>query len=151
MIAALRRMRKLDERGSTVVEFAFVSPLVIILILAALQLGLALRANAGIRQLAGWAGREAMVSYQLFGDGDTVGAAELKEMIEDEAKAPAYNLGNGSLNVEVSLVQDTTLLTVNRINVRIEYDFPLNLPFVPAQTIELAVARTFFVPNASSV
>lgn len=140
-----------DERGSTVVEFALVSPMVIILILSALQLGLALRANAGLRELIGWAGREAVVSYQVFGDDDTISEDDLKAKIEAEAAKAAYNLKNGTLAVVVESDQDTTLLTVNRIRIRMDYDYPLDLPFIPTQTIDLGVERTFFVPNASPV
>lgn len=138
---------RLDQCGATAVEFALVSPILIVLILGALQLGQVLRANAGLRELAGWAGREAVVSFQSFSGNQPLGPEELEASIEERAALASYNLRNGTLDVNVTNVQDTTLLTVNRVRVQLNYDYNLSLPFLPAQTINLTVDRTFFVPN----
>ena len=145
-----RRRLCRDDRGSTVVEFALVSPVLIMLILAALQFGMVLRANAGLRDLAGWAGREAVVSYQLVSDG-TIGATQLKNNIVERAENMRYNLRDGTLNVTVTNAADTTLLTVNRVRIQMTYNQPISLPFLPIASVPLRVDRTFFVPNDSTL
>ena len=146
------RLRHLirDRRGSALIEFALVSPMVIILIMAALQFGLSLRANAGLRDLAGWAGREAVVSYQVASDG-AIGAEQLRSNIIARAQHPRYNLTDGALTVGVTSTADTTLLTVNRVRIQLSYGYPLSIPLLPAITIPLTVDRTFFVPNSSTL
>ena len=140
-----------NERGSAVIEFALVSPLVILLILGALQLGMVLRANAGLRELAGWGGRRAVISYQIVSDNDTIGAATLKSLIQNEAKSRKYNLEGGTLTVTVTNQADTALLTVNRMRLQLTYNYPLSLPFISTKSIPLSADRTFYVPNASTV
>jgi len=138
-----------DKRGSTVVEFALVSPIVIMLILAAVEFGSVMRANAGLRELSGWAGREAVVSYQVVGD-TVIGANELKTRIETEARSPKYNLRNGRFNVDVTTRPNTALLTVMELRVRLRYNLPVSLPFLPSNTINFDTTRTYYVPNPAT-
>jgi Flp pilus assembly protein TadG len=135
------------QRGSTAVEFALVSPLVIMLILAALEFGMAFRANAGLRNLAGWAGRGAIVATQVERNGESVDTAAVRASIIAEAARKSYNLGSGVLAVTVSNTQDTSLLTVHRIRVRLVYTHPISVPFLPVSSVPMTVDRTFFAPN----
>ncbi len=136
-----------DERGSTVAEFAMVSPMVIMLILAALEFGGVLRANAGLRDLAGWAGREAMIDTQVARNGESVDTAGIRTDILAQAENPGYNLGEGTLAVKVTNTQDTALLTVHRVRIRLVYSHPISVPFLPIAAVPLRADRTFFVPN----
>lgn len=124
--------------------------MVIMLILAALEFGEALRANAGLRELAGWAGREAVVSYQVVSDG-TLTATNLDDMIKARAKDRRYNLRGGTLTVTVTINQDVALLTVNRVRIVMTYTHPVSVPFLSLTGVPLSVDRTFYVPNASTV
>lgn len=140
-----------DQRGSALIEFALVSPMVVMLILAALEFGMALRANAGLRELAGEAGRDALISYQIVGDEDGfMGSEELADDIRDKAATAKYNLNNGTLGVDVEVTDNTSLLTVQEVHVTLTYDYPISLPFIRGQTINLAVDRTFFVPHPAT-
>jgi Flp pilus assembly protein TadG len=141
------RPLKRDERGSTVVEFAMISPLVILLILAALEFGMALRANAGLRDLAGWAGRDAIVATQVERNGESVDTVAVRNKIIAEAAKKSYNLGSGALTVTVTNVQDTTLLTVHRIRIQLVYTHPISVPFLSVTGVPMRVDRTFFAPN----
>lgn len=142
----IRRLKR-DDRGSTVVEFAMISPLVILLILAALEFGMALRANAGLRNLAGWAGRAAIVATQVDRNGESVDTAAVRTRIITESARQSYNLGRGVLGVTVTNVQDTSLLTVHRIRIRLVYTHPISVPFLPVTSVPMQVDRTFFAPN----
>jgi Flp pilus assembly protein TadG len=135
-----------NQRGSALIEFALVSPLLIMIILAALQFGLMLRANAGLRELAGWAGRQAVVSYQVKAS-DGINPAALKTLIENEAMSRKYNLENGTLKVVTTSVQNTALLTVNEVGIKLNYDYPISVPFLGQSLVKLSVDRTFYVPN----
>ncbi len=138
-----------DQRGSALIEFAMISPLVVMFILAALQFGLALRANAGLRELAGWAGREAVVSYQIVGDG-VKDDAEIKNMIKGEAAKAKYNLNNGSLNVSVESFSNTSFLTVKEIRLSLIYRHPISVPLMVGKVINFKVNRTYYIPNPAT-
>ena len=124
-----------------------VSPIVIMLILAALEFGGVLRANAGLRDLAGWAGRNAMISTQVDRNGESVDTAGIRAEIIAQAENRGYNLGEGVLAVTVTNRQDTALLTVHRVRIRLVYDHPVSVPFLPITSIPMTTDRTFFVPN----
>lgn len=143
----MKRRLLSNERGSTVAEFAMVSPVVIMLILAALEFGGVLRANAGLRDLAGWGGRNAIIATQVDRSGETVDAAGIRSGIIARAENPGYNLGEGTLAVTVTPTQDTTLLTVHRVRIRLVYSHPVSVPFLPIASVPMTVERTFFVPN----
>lgn len=135
-----------DQRGSALIEFALVSPMVIMLILGALEFGRVLQSNAGLRELAGWAGRQAVISYQIVGDG-VVGADALKTNIRTEAARAKYNLSAGTLGVTVNVNDITTLPTVQRVNVALTYNHTVSMPFLQGKTINLSVNRAYFVPH----
>lgn len=143
----MRRRLLSNDRGSTAAEFAMVSPVVIMLILGALEFGGVLRANAGLRDLAGWAGREAMISTQVERNGESVDTAGIRTDIIAQAENPGYNLGEGTLAVTVTNTQDTALLTVHRVRIRLVYSHPISVPFLPIASVPLRADRTFFVPN----
>ena len=146
MSRRLARTLAQDRRGSTVVEFALVGPVVVLMVMAALELGMALRANAALRDLIGWAGREAVVSYQLVASGGQT-KTQIEEAIRSRAASGGYKLGNGTLRPVVTIVRDTSLLTVNRVNIHLTYAYRISLPLVPDQTVNMDFDRTFYVPN----
>lgn len=143
----MKRRLLSNERGSTVAEFAMVSPIVIMLILAALEFGGVLRANAGLRDLAGWAGRNALISTQVNRNGESVDTAGIRTDIIARAENRGYNLGEGTLAVTVTNTQDTALLTVHRVRIRLIYNHPVSVPFLPITSVPMSADRTFFVPN----
>ena len=143
----MKRRLLSNDRGSTVAEFAMVSPIVITLILAALEFGGVLRANAGLRDLAGWAGRNAIIATQVERNGESVDTASIRSGIIAQAENRGYNLREGMLTVTVSNTQDTTLLTVHRVRIRLAYNHPVSVPFLPITSVPMTADRTFFVPN----
>lgn len=148
MMRTLRRLWR-AERGSALIEFAMLSPLTVMFIMASLEFGSAMKANAGLRELAGDAGRTAMVEYQLASDG-YFNNATLKSKIVAAAATKRYNLNSSDLTVNVTSKANTALLTVLEITVALQYDYHFSLPFLPNQTIDMDVSRTFYVPNPAS-
>lgn len=143
----MKRRLLRDDRGSTVAEFAMVSPIIIMLILAALEFGGVLRANAGLRDLAGWAGRGAIIATQVERNGESVDTAGIRSGIIAQAGNRRYNLGEGALTVTVASAQDTALLTVHRVRIQLVYNHPVSVPFLPVTSVPMRADRTFFVPN----
>jgi len=133
-----------DSRGSSVVEFALVCPVLITFILGALEVGTALRANAGLRDLAGWAGRQAVIARQ-----QNPSAALVKTTVENDIRNRAasgrYNITATGLTVEATVAQHATVPGVDRVTIRLDYNHPVSIPFVTVKQIPISVVKTYFV------
>lgn len=110
MIRKIRRISS-DERGATVVEFAFAMPILIIMIWMIAQLGLAFRAMAGIQHALGEGARLATIYPKPSNDdikakitskvyGITPGTFTVVEPVD----------GAGFVDLQVNYTQPTTLL-----------------------------------------
>jgi len=81
-----------DERGAAVIEMAFALPALIILLWMVVQLGLVLRAMAGIQHALGEGARTATVyPYQAPSTSNTA--------IEDAMNAAVYGIGPGDFDI----------------------------------------------------
>ena len=63
MTRALKRLRQ-DRAGSTIIEFAFLAPVIITMFLAILQVGTWMHSYNALRSIAADAGRYTAVQYQ---------------------------------------------------------------------------------------
>jgi Flp pilus assembly protein TadG len=120
--AAMGRDRLLrDERGSTIVEWAFVGPIAILLTLGAVEMGRALFAQAAITQAVKETVRFASVR----------GAASGAEATVDELEAMARqlaDLADAETQVAVAWAPDNRPGSV--VTVTMQHDFqPVTTPF----------------------
>ena len=135
-----------SQSGSTAIEFAFVAPLLVMFMLGAVQFGTGLHANAAMRELAGWAGRKAVVSYQNA-PANRITADQLKADISARVSSGTYKIDAARLIADVNVVQNTSLATVKEFRITLRYTHSLSLPLMPVQTFPLRINRTFFVQN----
>lgn len=61
MIAAIITKLARNERGTTLIEFALVSPIIILMLIGSLQMGMMLHASSGMQHALGEAARAARV------------------------------------------------------------------------------------------
>ncbi len=107
------------ENGQTIVEFALVAPLLIVLILGILQGGIAFNHYLVVTDAARAASREAIVARV---SGVSVAT------IQQTAKNAAGDLDQSKLNVTVSDPTDPTLTTAgSSVTVTVTYPFSINL------------------------
>src|SRR3546814_2060967 len=81
----LTKLRR-DARGTTLVEFALASPILIMFMLAVMQIGMTMQAYSALREVIGSGGRAAMVAYQDTSDG-VMSETQVEDMIKTRASA----------------------------------------------------------------
>lgn len=140
LFARLRR----DRRGSAVLEFSVIAPLLVTFILGGFQLAQALHANSSIREAVGNAGREAVVSYQITSDG-VMSEAQIEALVASEAVNSAHRLKAANLTVDATISGD--LGDWRQLTIAATYDFPVNVPFMAPITIDLDQSRIFYIPD----
>lgn len=133
-----------EEGGSTLIEFAFALPVLVMFIIGVLQIGMMMQANSALREVIGWGGREAMVSYQDTSDG-VFSDTTIENMIIAKATDDAHRLKADNLTVDVAVATDPTLL-VRTIRIDLDYDLEFAIPLWDAQVLTLTENRTFYVP-----
>ena len=132
-----------NERGAALIEFAFAAPILLSLVLGAVQAGVMLQANSQVKQAIGEAGRAAVVAYQDTSDG-VLTAAEVKALVIKEATTKG-GLDSRKLSVTTTIADDETVLT-KIITVNLTYGVDLVIPFVDNRTISLTESRRFYAP-----
>ena len=97
-----------NERGAALIEFAFAAPILLSLVLGAVQAGVMLQANSQVKQAIGEAGRAAVVAYQDTSDG-VLTAAEVKALVIKEATTKGgLDLRNEIHGADGSIFTDVT-------------------------------------------
>jgi Flp pilus assembly protein TadG len=108
-----------SENGQTIVEFALVAPLLMVLILGILQGGIAFNHYLVVTDAARAASREAIVARV---SGVSVAT------IQQAAKNASGDLDQSKLNVTVSDPTDPTLTTAgSSVTVTVTYPYSINL------------------------
>src|SRR3546814_8718367 len=80
-----------DARGTTLVELALASPILIMFMLAVMQIGMTMQAYSALREVIGSGGRAAMVAYQDTSDG-VMSETQVEDMIKTSASAAGHRL-----------------------------------------------------------
>jgi Flp pilus assembly protein TadG len=129
MIRKIRRISN-DERGATVVEFAFAMPILIILIWMIAQLGLAFRAMAGIQHALGEGARLA-----------TIYPKPTNDAIKAKITAKVYGITPGTFTV-VNPVDGAGF-----VDLRVNYTQPTTLLLLPGPTISVSRTKRVWVAS----
>lgn len=117
-----------DERGAAALEFAVSAPLVLVLAVGSIQMGMALYAQAGLRSAVESGARYAAI-YPT--PADTV--------ISSQALQNAYGIDTTKVNGPT--FSHGTMNGINYVDISMAYSFPLHIPFVKNQSINLSYAR----------
>lgn len=140
LLARLRRNR----RGSAMIEFSVIAPILVTLLLGGFQIAQALHANSSLREAVGNAGREAVVSYQIVSDG-VLSETQIEALVTSEAINSAHRLKAANLTVDATISAD--LGDWRQLTIAATYDFPINVPFMRPVTVELDQSRVFYIPD----
>ena len=129
MIRKIRRISS-DDRGATVVEFAFAMPILIIMIWMIAQLGLAFRAMAGIQHALGEGARLATI-YPKPSNAD----------IKAKITSKVYGITPGTFTV-VEPVDGSGF-----VDLRVNYTQPTTLLLLPGPTISVSRTKRVWVAS----
>jgi hypothetical protein len=119
-----------------VVETAFALPVLIILLWAIIQLGLVMRAMAGIQHALGEGAREAVLFP--FPDPDE------NDRIKDRMVAAVYGIGPGTFE-EPSVVKGEDADGIEYVDLSVTYEQETNLIFLPGPTINVTRSKRVWV------
>ena len=134
-----------DARGTTLVEFALASPILIMFMLAVMQIGMTMQAYSALREVISSGGRAAMVAYQDKSDG-VMTETQVEDMIKTRASAAGHRLRADDLTVDVTITDDNVLLA-KKIQIDLDYDVELVIPFWKTSALTLSESRMFYVPQ----
>jgi Flp pilus assembly protein TadG len=126
-----------DERGATVVEFAFAFPALIVLIYAIAQLGMVYRAMSGIQHALGEGARIATV----WSD-----PAVTPAQIKTEMTNTVYGIGPGTFTI-ADPASGTTTGGAPYLDLRVTYTQPTSLLLFPGPTISVSRSKRVYIAS----
>ena len=130
-----------DHRGSVLVEFALLAPVIIALLIGVVQVGLHVQNSNAVRNLASDGARMATVAYQR---GNQLTAEQIGIMIRSEGVGGKYNLDTDRL--EINVTQPTSRIGgVREMRIQITYDPPNFLSFGGVSALRLSYERPVFL------
>ncbi|MCZ8172223.1 MAG: TadE/TadG family type IV pilus assembly protein [Novosphingobium sp.] len=115
-IRFIRRLRT-DNRGSTIIEFAMLAPIIFGLMLGVLQVGLQMHASNAVRSIVTESARYTMVEYQKDND---ITTEQIESRMLALAVNPPYGLSIDNVTVQVSQVA-SGITGTRRYNMRMTY------------------------------
>lgn len=120
-----------EEKGATIVEFAFAFPALVVLIYAIAQLGMVYRAMSGIQHSLGEGSRMAILYPRPSTDD-----------IEDKMEDAVFGIGPGTFNIPTPTeVNDTLLLKVT-------YTQTTSLLLFPGPTISVTRQKLVYTDGS---
>jgi Flp pilus assembly protein TadG len=126
-----------DDRGATVVEFAFAFPALIVLIYAIAQLGMVYRAMSGIQHSLGEGARIATV----WSD-----PAVTPTQIKTEMTNTVYGIGPGTFTI-ADPIAGTTSGGAPYLDLRVTYTQPTSLLLFPGPTISVSRSKRVYIAS----
>jgi len=144
MNAALALLRRLlrNRAGTSTLEFALIGPTLIFLMIAVLQIGLAMHSYNAIRNVAADTARFAVVRYQR-------GQAPTPAALETQAQAIATNapylLKSDAFAVDVEDAAVQRVDGAQEMTLTLTYTIPSVLPFARWTSVSIDFSRPIFV------
>ena len=130
-----------DERGTTIIEFALLAPVIIGLFMGAIQIGISMQAQNSLRGVASDTARFAVVEY-MKENKVTDSAIRLRALLI--AQSSPYLL-NDSVNVTVTPVATPRVHGTHEKTLTITYTPPQVLPFFDFTSEQMSFSRPIFV------
>ncbi|WP_336986434.1 TadE/TadG family type IV pilus assembly protein [Altererythrobacter aquiaggeris] len=130
-----------DSRGSTLVEFALLSPAFLLLIFGVIQVGAYAQNYNAVRNLASDASRFALVQYQKE---SRLTPGQLQTQIMAMGVGDAYNLDPDRLVVMVTN-QTSRIAGVKEMELTVNYAPPNFLEFAEVSGLTLTYERPLFL------
>lgn len=136
-----------DQRGSTIIEFALLAPVMFGMMFGVIQVGLSMQAYNALRNISSETARFAVVKYmqqdETFMDPTTVNASIETEAENIASGAPYLMLANFEATVTDAATQRVDGAFEKTLTVT--YTPPNVLPFFDWTSTELSFSRPIFV------
>ena len=136
----LKRLRK-DQRGSTIVEFALLAPVIIGMFLGVIQLGISMQAYNSMRGVASDTARYAVVEYMKA---NTIGNDAIRSYAVNTAKSAPYSMQD-TVAVTVTSVATPRVHGTFEKTITIRYTPPDILPLIDFTSKVLTFSRPIFL------
>ncbi|MBX7540637.1 TadE/TadG family type IV pilus assembly protein [Qipengyuania sphaerica] len=136
----IQRLRT-DERGSTIIEFALLAPVILGMFLGLMQIGISMQAYNSLRGVASDTARYAVVQYMIENE---VTDTALEDQAVAIAKASPYLLGD-SVAVTVTPVASPRVHGTHEKTLTITYTPLQILPFFDFTSGQMTFSRPIFV------
>lgn len=141
----LRKFRT-DDRGSTLVESAFLLPVFILMLIGVVQASLYVQAQNALRGITGELGRYMVIQAEKNND-----AGLTNDQIETQAMAVAitapYLLRAEGLQIDITDSTTQDIARVRKIDMKFTYEVPDLLGFTNVAPLTLEYTRELFVPQ----
>jgi Flp pilus assembly protein TadG len=131
-----------DERGSVLIEFALLAPVFLTLLIGVVQVGLHMQNANAVRNLASDGARFAVVQYQRERNSPT---EVIETYIRSEGVGGKYNLATDRLTVTVTEESPSRIAGAIEMEIRVAYNAPDFLAFVPGELLQLDYVRPVFL------
>jgi Flp pilus assembly protein TadG len=130
-----------DNRGSTIIEFAILAPVLLALLIGVFQIGLGMQAQNALRSIASETARHAVVEYQK---GNEISNTAIQTWAETTAGDAPYLLG-ANFNATVTDVATPRVFGTFEKTLTLTYTPPAFLPIVDWVSPELSYSRPIIV------
>jgi len=144
MMRLLRLVR--DDRGTALVEFGLLLPVILGTFLGVLQVGMSMFAYNSLRNVTAEASRFALVEYQ--NGREMADWTALEDRIE--ALAPGSGLATDRLNVEVERAATQRVTGAIELRIDVSYRVQSLLPFLGISDFETNYTRPVFLIEDAS-
>ena len=132
-----------DERGATVIEFAFALPILVVMLWMLVQLGFMLRANAGIQQALGEGARFATLCVNPDVNLGCRQPTEAQVKARMEAAVGGHELGTFTAETPTRGDLDGAVY----YDLRVTFSMPTSLIIYPGPTVSLGKSKRVWVAS----
>ena len=139
-LALLRDLRR-DERGSTIIEFAILGPVIIGMLLGLIQLGISMQAYNSLRGVASDTARYAVVEYMKE---NKITDAAIRTQALTIARSSPYMLDN-TVDITITPVATPRVHGTHEKTLTITYTPPDVMPFFGFTSGQMTFSRPIFV------
>jgi Flp pilus assembly protein TadG len=137
-LATLRR----DNRGSVLIEFAILAPVLLTMLFGVLQVGLGMQNYNALRSVASEAARYAVVERQK---GNTYVANDVRGIARTIATGAPYNLKGTRLTITCANAATQRVAGATEMTLTMTYNIPSFLAIMGMGEIPITFTRPVFV------
>ncbi|EDL50336.1 TadE/TadG family type IV pilus assembly protein [Erythrobacter sp. SD-21] len=141
MSAPLFHRLRRDERGTAIIEFALLAPVILGLFFGLIQIGISMQAYNSLRGVASDTARYAVVEYM---NGDTIDDTTIENRAKAIATGAPYLLNN-SVTATITPVATPRVHGTHEKTLLISYTPPDVLPFFNFTSKQMTYERPIFV------
>lgn len=135
------RLRR-DDTGATAIEFALLSPALILMMIGVLQVGMAMQNYNALRGLSADVARYTMVQYQT---GNTISNSQIETWAENHALGAPYLLHQDRVNAVVTTPSTQRVTGATELQLVISYQMDSFLGFAGIEFPFITYTRPIFL------